>query len=396
MLKEFKQQTLVVWAVIAHVLIALAAVLLIGTVFYHAMNVVVMLCLAVVLALLLNPLVVQLSKGMPRWLAIMTIYLVLVGILVALGILLVPRLIEQGHGLVTHWLPTLKPRLLEWYDLNVPQQVHDLVDANMPQLQDQLQKISKGGMEQVIGMSLGGAKLTMSLVLTLVMSIYLLADRDHFVKWFQGVTPAANQARLQGVFEDVVGVLRAYIRGLAVMVLFVGITVSLLLFFFHIRYWLFIGVMAGILEVIPYFGAVAGAIPALTLGFQHSNTTGIILIVFFILINQLEGHVVAPLAMGHSMHLRPLTVLLSLLVGAEVHGVLGMIVAVPFVGIVRVMWEHGRNYVRRNIGEPSQAQIVVPGQSESEHLIGSPDGHSGNSHVLLEPSHKDTDYQGQK
>lgn len=381
MLKEFKQQTCLVWAVIGHVLIALAAVFLIGTVFYHAMNVVVMLFLAIVLALLLNPLVEQLSKGIPRWLAIMVIYLLMVGVLVALGILLVPKLIKQGNGLVTHWLPMMKPQLLEWYNLKVPDQIRDLVNANIPQLQDQLQKASKGGVEQVIGMSLGGAKLTMSLVLTLVMSIYLLADRDHFVKWFQGVTPAANQARLQGLFEDVVGVLRAYIRGLAVMVLFVGVTVSILLYLNHIRPWLFIGVMAGILEVIPYFGAIAGAIPAVILGFQHDSTTGIFLIVGFIIINQLEGHVVAPLAMGHSMHLRPLAVLLSLLVGAEVHGVLGMIVAVPFVGIVRVMWEHGRSYLQRNMGEQSHPLIVVPGQSQTAHIIVSPDGVSGENHL---------------
>ena len=122
-----------------------------------------------------------------------------------------------------------------------------------------------------------------------------------------------------------------------------------------IKYWLFIGALAGLLEVIPYFGAVTGAIPAVILGFQHSLAMGLGLILAFIIINQVEGHIVVPLAMGHSMHLRPLAVLLALLVGEAVAKVVGMIVAVPIIGILRVTWIHGRRYWQQTSPEGSFA-----------------------------------------
>src|SRR5205823_3622160 len=128
-----------------------------------------------------------------------------------------------------------------------------------------------------------------------------------------------------------------YLRGQMTVILFVATAVTIALLAFRIPYAFFIGFIAGVLEVIPYFGAIGGALPAVTLGFMKSSTTGISLIVFFIAINQIEGHVVIPLVMGRNLEMRPLTILLALIAGERLYGVVGMIVAVPLLSLLRVL-----------------------------------------------------------
>jgi predicted PurR-regulated permease PerM len=369
MFRSFIERAVVVWSVLGAVLIAFIAVGGLAWLIQRSLSVIIMLLIAVLVALLLNPLVDWLAgRRFPRWLAVVVIYLAIVGLLAAVGLILIPLLIKQGNEFLT-WLrspqnpviqffrwvhdPTNQPepsssspvmqRLEDYvksYQAHVPADAKKLVSGRL----DELSRASGAMVSSILGIAVAAAEWTFRGVIILVMSIYLLLDKDHFLRWFHGRLPQRNKIRLEGLLTDLVAVLGGYLRGLGVMILFVGASVSLLLLFCGIKYWLFIGAMAGLLEVIPYFGAVAGAIPAVTLGFQKSPGVGVGLIVAFVIINQVEGHLVAPLAMGHTLHLRPLTVLLSLLVGAEVHGVGGMIIAVPVVAIVRVLWVHAQRY----------------------------------------------------
>ena len=356
--KEFFDRARPVWAVMLHVLIGAAAVGCVGWLILRSVTVLIMLALALGLALMLNPLVEQMSRVVRRWLAIMLVYTTIVGLLIIIGILLIPRLVKQGTEFADS-IPHLKSSALAWWGAHVP----DKIDHMLSQQMTELKAAASGAVQKIVETAVSAISWTARGVIILVMSIYLLVDKDLFVRWFRRMAPPSSQARLQMMYNDVVGVMGAYLRGLVIMILFVGICVTITLGCFHIKYWLFIGVMAGILEVIPYFGAVTGAIPAVILGFQKGPHVGIILIVIFILINQVEGHVVAPLAMGHSMHMRPLAVLLSLLIGAEVSGIQGMIVAVPLVGIIRVVWVHASRYLKHSLPDDSLSILNATGQA---------------------------------
>src|SRR5262249_1014969 len=118
---------------------------------------------------------------------------------------------------------------------------------------------------------------------------------------------------------------------------FVAFAVTAVLMIFGIPHAMFIGVFAGVLEIVPYFGAFAGAIPAVALSLSKSWVHVVGIIGAFIAINQVEGHVVIPLVVGHHLEMRPLTILVSLIAGHILFAIPGMILAVPVVSILRII-----------------------------------------------------------
>src|SRR5439155_1228034 len=142
---------------------------------------------------------------------------------------------------------------------------------------------------------------------------------------------------IRETLTEIAAALGGYLRAQAAVILFVAVSVTVVLLLFGIPHAMFIGIGAGILEVIPYFGAFAGAIPAVALGFSKSWVHGVGLIGAFVAINQIEGHAVLPMVVGHQLEMRPLWILLALLAGHFLFGVPGMILAVPVVSILRII-----------------------------------------------------------
>jgi len=280
---------------------------------------------------------------MPRWLAIVITYVALVVLLVLLGVLIVPRVVGELQQLKEQW-PQFQEQvrlrfdtMLKWHQ-ELPEAVREQLDNMVLSLQEG----SRAMVHSLFNTTLVAVSWVAKGMIILVLSIYLLLDKDSLKKSALALIPRRARRETVTVVGDVLGVIRAYLRGQIVVIGFVAITVSAVLLVFQIPYALVIGSFAGLLEVIPYFGAVAGAIPGVLYTFsQNGLVAGAFMIGFFIAINQIEGHVVIPLVMGRNLEMRPIWVLLSLLVGAELYGVIGLIVAVPVARILQVIVVHG-------------------------------------------------------
>jgi predicted PurR-regulated permease PerM len=307
-----------------------------------------MLLVAGVLAFILDGLVERLSRSMPRALAIGLVYLGLVAVLTLAGAFLFPRIAEQARLFVQE-LPQYAQRMkgfalrvTDWYGVT-PEQLQRWLDAGLRQAQAGL-RAATGQAEHLLLALFGGV---VKAVLSLVISVYLMTDRDALKEQFLRLFPADLRPEVRQTLSELAVIFSRYLRGQLVVVLFVFAAVTGGLLAFHIPYAFFIGCMAGVLEIIPYFGALAGALPAVTLGFMKSPGIGVALIVFFVLINQIEGHVVIPWVMGRHLELRPLTILLALIAGERLGGIVGMIVAVPVVALMRVLLPHLRQHYQQ-------------------------------------------------
>jgi predicted PurR-regulated permease PerM len=104
-----------------------------------------------------------------------------------------------------------------------------------------------------------------------------------------------------------------------------------------VRYAVALGLLVAILDLIPLAGATIAAIIVCSIGFLHSLVAGIVLIVFFIVYQQIENHVLQPLVYSRTVRLSPLAILISVLVGAEIAGVLGALAAIPVAGTIQVV-----------------------------------------------------------
>ena len=112
-----------------------------------------------------------------------------------------------------------------------------------------------------------------------------------------------------------------------------------------------ISLFVAIVDLIPLVGATLGAVVAMIAGSIHSVPAGIVLIIFFVVYQQLENHLLQPLILSRTVKLNPLTVLVAILVGVELAGVLGALLAIPFAGIIQVVlrdvWDHRRGALKR-------------------------------------------------
>jgi len=166
----------------------------------------------------------------------------------------------------------------------------------------------------------------------------MLLDTAGMYRSFMAMIPERARPRTDKILREIDDVMGGFIRGQLLVAAIVGVLIVAMLALLHVRYAVAIGVTAGLLEIIPYVGAVAGAIPALAIALITNGPVNASLVLLgFIVINQLEGHVISPLVVSGKVGLSPLAIVLALLTGGELFGLPGLFLAVPVAGIIRVL-----------------------------------------------------------
>jgi predicted PurR-regulated permease PerM len=360
-----------IWFLRRHQLIHTAVILALGLVglylLYEIRELVLMLVVAGIVAYILDPLVERIARRTKRPLAITLVYLLIFTLLAVAGTLIVPRIVQEARHVGEEFPQLLAQVKSLWTRVSgmygtAPDQAENMVDSAIDQAKTALVGAT-GQIEHLLVQTLGWA---VKVGLILVISIYLLLDKRNLREQFIRLFPESTREDVVTALAEMSNTFSSYLRGQFTVIMFVAVAVSALLLVFHIRYALFIGLMAGVLEVIPYFGALAGAVPAVALGFSKAPWIGVTLIVAFIAINQIEGHVVIPLVMGRNLEMKPLVILVSLIAGEMLFGIVGMIIAVPVVSLIRVLIPYVMKQYRqfkmrervRNVAE-SHAEAVT-------------------------------------
>ena len=171
-----------------------------------------------------------------------------------------------------------------------------------------------------------------------VVAAYMLLEAETLKLTVVGMIPVSARPRTLKIFGDLDTVIGGFIRGQIIVAAVVGTLVTILLLVLHVKYAVLIGVAAGILDVIPYVGAIAGWLPAFFIAlFTNGWQNAALVTLGIVVINQLEGHIIAPNVVSKSVELTPLVVIIALLLGGELGGVVGLFIAVPVAGIIRVL-----------------------------------------------------------
>jgi predicted PurR-regulated permease PerM len=299
------------------------------------------LLIAMVLAFALGPLVdrVQARTGR-RGLAAAAVYLGLLLVVAGGMVLLTQPFVSQATALLSnlpHYVeaaraqvPGLDDRLRQ---SGIPLSVADL-QSKVSSLLVESGSVVLGGTVTVLA---GVTGLVVDLVLVLVISLYLVIDGPRMRAGLMGLVPPERRENARFVEDTVTRVAGGYLRGQLVMAVSIGALAGLGAVLFRLNYPVVIGVLAGIMELIPMFGPVLGAIPALLLALLNPFPTVVWVALYFVAIQQIESNVLGPRITGHAVGLHPLGAMLALLAGFEVAGILGALFAVPVVGIVWVL-----------------------------------------------------------
>jgi predicted PurR-regulated permease PerM len=339
--------------------------------------------LALFLAYLLQPLVIKLVEWtkMRRGLAVLISYILLIiimmGATTGLGLAVSQQLTGLVEDLIT--LSEQLPAQLETLQTQViqvgPWKI-DLNQVNLAPITDQLsstvQPLLLGTGTVLASMAGTAASFVGVMVLVLVIGFYFLMDFDKLKGAFLGLVPENYVEDIENLIEDTGKVWHAFVRGQLVLGVVVGSVVGVALSIVGVRFALGLAMIAGMLEFVPIFGPViSGIIAALVAFFQDGNWLGLtplaytlLILIIFTVIQQVENNILVPRIIGHHLNLHPLIVLLAALAGGILAGVLGILLAAPFVATLR-LW---LGYIYRKVvglGTEPEPILVPPALKEA-------------------------------
>jgi predicted PurR-regulated permease PerM len=265
----------------------------------------------------------------PRGISVLLVYLGAVGVLALMGRLLWPALTEQWTQFmeqlpkfiedVQRWMGSFDLFLLRWGASLPAPKAEDLQGLFGTLLANTLQ-VTAG----VVGFVVG-------LLAVIVIAAYLVIDAEHMGSQLLRLVPPAQRARVAGLAEPVLWRIGGYVRGQILSSLCVGAVLAIGMGLLGVRYALLIGAIAAVLNVVPFVGSLLAAVLGILSALSESVGVAIGTVVLFWGTNALEGKLLAPQFVGRATGLHPLAVLVALLAGAHLAGLIGALVAVPFL-----------------------------------------------------------------
>jgi predicted PurR-regulated permease PerM len=288
---------------------------------YLARGVIVALFLSIIISTALSPVVTFLERRrIPRILGAIIMYVA--------GILIIGIVV---YAFIPIALQELTSLLQYSSQIGIPA-IRDLnISAVVQVISDNLAKISdffSGNIPiaAITSKLFGGVTFLISVF---VLSFYLTIGRNGVQKLLLAILPALYEAKILRIYERVSGKIGRWLIGQLFLSLIVGIATFLGLWILGVEYSLFIGLIAAIAELVPYVGPIFTGSIAVLIGLSHSVMLGVYVFIVFVIIQQLEGHFLIPAVMRYTTSLNPAVVLVALLIGGEVFGMVGLILAVP-------------------------------------------------------------------
>lgn len=318
--------------------------------------------IALAIAYILNPVVIWLEKRkIPRSLAVMGIYLMVFGLLFFMIGRLVPTVINEINRFSVH-IPRYIDRaqeLIEEFNqaaahIQLPDSVNEAIMENLDRLEGTLIDVVKRIPEYTTGL----AKTLFSIFLVLILTFYFLKDFEQVKKAFYGMIPSHKQERTAKIMGEIDQSLGNYIRGQLIICTVIGVSTYFALVILKVEYALILGIMAGVTNIIPYFGPFIGAFPSIIVALLQSPMLALKVAVAITVIQQLESQILAPQVLGKSMGMHPLLVIGALIAGGQFFGIPGMILGVPIAAIIRILVRNRINY--KAAGSSPEAKPHLP------------------------------------
>jgi predicted PurR-regulated permease PerM len=360
------------------ILVTIIALLVIVALVYIARPVIPQLILAIIVAYILQPLIDWLARHrVPRGIAAALGVLLVVVIVALFPILLIPAIVSgvraiadtlvQLPSLSQGWLDSLVAsnptlvlpggRTLELAELVTSLLAEAQVGIDqfeMPEIRQLIEYVAQGAqaaggiLSTAAGIASGVASAFLGGVFLIFATFYLSKDGDQFGSWLNGLFLPEYRPEMQELGRQLNLVWKSFFRGQILLSLTVGTLVFIVTTILGLPGSLVLGILAGVLEVIPNLGPILAMIPAIVLAFIQGPTYlpvsnlvfALIVLLAYFLIQQLENNVLVPRIMGASLHLHPVVVLAGVFAGASFAGVLGAFLAAPVLASLKLLGQY--------------------------------------------------------
>lgn len=273
------------------------------------------------------------TRRFPRWLAILILYLIILGTLVGIGFMIAPPLNHQAQQLWTAF-PDLFDRAQEF--LIEKGVLHEHVT-----LTEAVKQAPKTGGKEAVGTVFGAVVNVVGglfgLLTLLILTFYILIEADSLRALLLRLFPRRERARVDALSRDITVKISAWLGGQLLLGVVIGTSSAIGLWLLGIPFFYVLALVSGIGELVPVVGPILSAIPAIAIAATVSFKKVLVVVLFFIVQQQFENHVLVPKIMQRQVGVSPVTVIVSLLVGGKLLGIIGAVLAVPTAAILQVV-----------------------------------------------------------
>jgi predicted PurR-regulated permease PerM len=325
-------------AAIARAVAVVAAALTIFYAAYLVRDILLILYVSVLLSVGLGPLVRRIEHAVPagvprppRWLAVLGIYLIVVGFFTVLGLMIVPPLIVQVQELwqrVPEFIANGQGWLMYYGILDHELTLEEAV-RNAPGPGDAFGTVAMALTSTLTGLA--------AFITVLILTFYLLLESDDLFDGFTRLFPRADRPRVDAVARQISTKISAWLSGQMILAGTIGVMTALGLYLLGIPYFYVLALLGAIGEMIPVVGPVLSAIPAVGVAMTISPRSAVFVALLMLAIQQFENHILVPKVMERQVGVSAVTVIVALLMGAMLLGIVGALLAVPTAAIVQVI-----------------------------------------------------------
>lgn len=301
---------------------------------YVIRDVVLILLLSIVIASAIDPGVRKLQQfRFPRPLAVLSIYIATIAVFTFVFYLLVPPFVGELRNFATTF-PTSLERMFSELQLRL----NDSFSISADTLTERLNTFINGTIAAFfstgssIGSSLFGGAL--SFVFVVVLSFYFAVQEHGITNFLKIVTPLKHEAYAINLWARSQGKIGKWLQGQLLLGVLVGVLVYLGLLLLGVKYALILALFAAIFEIIPIFGPILAAIPGVIFAFIQAPILGAWVALLYVIVQQMENHLIYPLVVRKAVGVPPLLVIIALLVGRKLGGFIGFVLAVPIASVI--------------------------------------------------------------
>ncbi len=359
-------------------------VILAAILFWFASQIIVVLLIFLVAALLayaIVPVIDLLHRFMPRFLAMALVYLVALAAFGFLAYITVKTLIPQLNSVVQNVQKAVTPgsngqpspldQTLQ--SLGFTQsQINSAAKQVQSQLSSSASAIAKGT-EQFIG---GLISAGFNILITVVVSVYLLVDGYRFGNWLISSSPLSQRGWVSSVLEILQRVVGGYIRGQIIMSTCMGVMQFIGMTILGVPYAPLIGMLAFILEFIPDIGTIITGFVAVVIALTVSWQLAAITLVYTIIVDCIEGYVLSPRIIGRAVEIKPVVSLLAMIAGSELFGIWGAILAAPTMGLIQALvgayWQYYQKMHAEEFPLQQLEEKVNPQEEPTQSVVAEP------------------------
>lgn len=318
-------------------LIKVAALVLALFFLWFVRDIAALVFVALIFAALIDPLADWFSKKrIPRVLSVLIIYAFLLAIIISLVLLLIPAMITQFSELVDnaafYWesaSPHLE-KILGYVNLSITE--IEFQKALEP-ITGNLSSAASAVFGTISGILTGVA----AVIIVLVITFYMVAEEDTARRFYRTLAPEKYHPYIAETLTEIKRKFGAWMRGEILMAIIVGFLSYVALSILGVNHALLLGIIIGLAEFVPYLGPIVGATLAVFIAFADSPLKALLVLIIFILIQQLEAHLLYPKIMQKAVGLNPVISIVALLIGAKVAGIVGVLLAVPVATAIGVV-----------------------------------------------------------